>query len=73
MKMYASLSKRMLTILQNRQKPVQGQKWQHLITKSNLMRKRAKDKREKLLALDGEIDQAAIELRHISCRTLMSM
>lgn len=43
-----------------------GTKMAELITKSNSMRKRCKDKRGELVDLDREIEKRATELCHMS-------
>lgn len=43
-----------------------GTKMAELITKSNSMRKRCKEKRGELMDLDHEIEKRVVELRHMS-------
>jgi len=43
-----------------------GTKMAELLTKSNSMRKRFKEKRRELVDLDHEIEKRAAELRHMS-------
>lgn len=43
-----------------------GTKMAELITKSNSMRKRCKDKRGELMDLDREIEKRVVELHHMS-------